>query len=398
MLITREDIALLEKVILPGILSGVPKASVVLSMMTRLPNMTTGQEVMRVDDVLPQAYWVNGDTGTKQTTMAAWDKVLIKAEEVAVIVPISEAVLADADYDILGAIQPKIEEAFGRVIDEAIIFGKNKPAGFRNDIITSARNAGNNVQIPASNPNMYDLLLEKGGVISKVEEAGYMPNGVVAGLTMRANLRGIKDSNGQPIFNKNGMQERTQYALDGLPMFFPENGGFDSSITPLIVGDWKQAVYSIRQDITIKLLTEGVITDPNDSNKILYNLAQQDMVALRVVLRMGWALPNPATALDPDRTNFPFAYLEAKSGQSYDTRTVTFTVKDDASTPAAIKGARVTLNGTALLTDEDGKVVFNMPAGTYPYRVTKQGKVTQTADITVGSSAVTKTITLAKRA
>ena len=396
MLITREDIALLEKAILPGILSGVPKASVVLSMMTRLPNMTTGQEVMRVDDVLPQAYWVNGDTGQKQTTAAAWDKVLITAEEVAVIVPIAESVLNDADYDILGAIQPKIEEAFGRVIDEAIIFGKNKPARFRNDIITSARNAGNNVTIPASNPNMYDLLLGTGGVISKVEEAGYMPNGAVAGLTMRAKLRGIKDSNGQPIFNNIGMQAGTQYVLDGMPMFFPENGGFDSSVTPLIVGDWKQAVYSIRQDITIKLLTEGVIQDTDGT--ILYNLGQQDMVALRVVLRMGWALPNPATALDPDRTNFPFAYLEAKSGQTYDTQTVTFTVEDDASTPAPIVGARVTLNGTAIVTDEDGEAVFEMPAGTYPYKVTKQGKLTQTADLTVASSAVNKTITLTKRA
>jgi HK97 family phage major capsid protein len=394
MTITREDVALLEKAILPGILSGVPKASVVLSMMTRLPNMTTGQEVMRVDDVLPQAYWINGDTGTKKTTKAAWDKVSIKAEEVAVIVPISEAVLADADYDIIGAIQPKIEEAFGRVIDEAVIFGKNKPAGFRNDIITSARNAGNNVVIP-STPNLYDLLLGEGGVISKVEAAGYMPNGAVAGLTMRAKLRGIKDSNGQPIFNNNGMQSGTQYVLDGMPLFFPENGGFDSSVTPLIVGDWRQAVYSIRQDITIKLLTEGVIQDTD--GKILYNLGQQDMVALRVVLRMGWALPNPATALDPDRTNFPFAYLEATAGQTYNTQNVTFTVQDDASTPAAIAGARVWVGGTNIVTNATGKSVFKLPAGTYTYRVTKAGKVTQTADFTVGSSAVSKTITLVAR-
>ena len=63
MAITREEVSVLEKAITPGILSGSPKSSVVLTLMSRLPNMTSGQEVMRVFDMLPEAFWVNGDSG-----------------------------------------------------------------------------------------------------------------------------------------------------------------------------------------------------------------------------------------------------------------------------------------------------------------------------------------------
>jgi HK97 family phage major capsid protein len=387
MAITREDVEVLEKAITPGILTGAAKASTALTLMSRLPNMTRGQEVMRVFDVLPEAFWVNGDTGQKGITRAAWDKVNITAEEVAVIVPISEAVLNDADYDIVGQILPKIEEAFGKVIDEAILFGRNKPIRFRNDIITSARNAGNNVAVPAA-PNYYDLLMGVGGVISKIEESGYMPNGVVSALTMRARLREIKDGQGRPLYI-NAMQGLTQYALDGQPLFFPENGAFDSSVASIIVGDWKQAVYSIRQDVTVKLLTEGVIQ--GSDGKILYNLGQQDMVALRVVLRMGWAMPNPASRLDSDRTRCPFAYLEGVNGQKYGTQTVAITVKNAAG---ALSGAYVSIGESRIKTNTKGEAVFNLNSGVYDMSVAANGYVKQTASITVGGAAYTQTVTL----
>ena len=43
----------------------------------------------------------------------------------------------------------------------------------------------------------------------------------------------------------------------------------------------------------------------------MYNLAQQDMIALRVVMRMGWALPNPSTRMNPDGSKVPFSYIVA---------------------------------------------------------------------------------------
>lgn len=139
------------------------------------------------------------------------------------------------------------------------------------------------------------------------------------------------------------------------------------------------------------MLTEGVIQDPS-TKAIVYNLAQQDMIALRITFRMGWALPNPATQLNGDRTGCPFAYIEAATAAT--TYTATFTVKDTQSTPAAIEGAAVEVEGARLLTNASGQAVFNLRPGTYNYKVKAAGFKNQVGSITVTNAAVTQAVTL----
>lgn len=381
--------ALIQEQLINTIQQDAPKQSVFMGLARKLPNMTSKQTRIPVLDMLPMAYWVNGDTGFKQTSEQAWDNVYITAEELAVIVPIPEAVVADASFDILGEVQPRVMEAIGQRVDGATIFGVNRPASWRADIITTARQAGNNVA-PGSSPNYYDLIMGEGGVIAKVEESGRMVTGALSAMGMRAKLRGLKGTDGHPIF-KSDMQGATSYALDGAPMYFPQNGSFDQSIAQLIVGDFSQAVYSIRQDITVKILDQGVIQDPS-TKAIVYNLAQQDMIALRVVFRMGWALPNPATRMDSDRTSCPFAYLEPATAVT--TQKVTFTVKDNASSPVAVADAIVDVNGSRLKTSATGVAEFNLRAGDYSAKITKKGYKTVVETVTVASSAVSKAITL----
>lgn len=384
--------ALIREQVISTIFQDAPKQSTFMSLARKLPNMTSNQTRMRVLDFLPTAYWVDGDTGMKQTTRQAWDNVFIEAAELAVIVPISEAVLDDAEFDIFGEITPRVNEAIGQRVDSAIIFGVNRPRNWQNDIITLARQAGNNVTV-GSSPDYYNLLLGEGGVISKVEEDGYMATGALAAMSMRAKLRGIRATDGSLIF-KSDMQGSTNYALDGAPMYFPQNGAYDNTIAQLIVGDFKQAVYSIRQDVTVKILDQGVIQDPI-TKEIVYNLAQQDMVALRIVFRMGWALPNPATRMDEDRVGCPFAYLEPATAVT--TQKVTFTVQDNAETPVAISGAIVDVNGSRVKTDASGAAEFNLRAGTYPAKIKKSGYGQVTETVTVADAAVTKDVTLIKQ-
>lgn len=390
-IVSRSDAeALIQEQLISTIEQDAPKSSIFMQLCRKLPNMSSNQTRMRVLDMLPLAYWVNGDTGMKQTSKQAWDNVYMYAEELAVIVPIPEAVLDDSDTDILGEVQPRIIEAIGQRVDAAAIFGENRPANWRMDILTTARQAGNNVT-PGNSPDYYTLLLGENGVISKVEESGRMVTGAIAAMGMRAKLRGIKGTDGHPVF-KSDMQGSTQYALDGAPMYFPQNGGFDQTKAQLIVGDWSQAVYSIRKDITVKILDQGVIQDPA-TKEIVYNLAQQDMIALRVVFRMGWALPNPATRMDADRVTCPFAYLEPATAMT--TKTVTFTVQTGSGQSAtAIAGAIIDVNGARLKTDASGQAVFNLPAGTYEAKVKASGYNTVTESITVAGSNVTKTVTL----
>lgn len=383
--------AIIREQVASNIFQDAPKHSVFLSIAKKLPKMTSNQTRMRVLDFLPTAYWVNGDTGMKQTTRQAWDNVFINAGELAVIVPISDAVLSDAEFDIFGEVTPRVMEAIGQKVDAAVIFGDNRPAEWGLDIISRARQAGNNVS-PVTGKDYYDLILGENGVFAKVEDDGYGVTGALAPMNFKSKLRGLRDTTGQPIFKSN-MQDVARYSLDGAPITFPENGAFYANIAQLVVGDFSQAVYSIRQDITVKILDQGVIQDP-DTKEIIYNLAQQDMTALRIVFRMGWALPNPATRLNKDRTGCAFAYLEP--GTPTPTQKVTFTVTDgDAESPKPRKGARINVEGAILTTDDNGKAEFNLRPGTYTAKISLKGCVSVTETVVVDAAAVDKAITLA---
>jgi HK97 family phage major capsid protein len=379
--------ALIQEQVINTIQQEAPASSAFMTMATKLPNMTSGITRMPVLSVMPSAYFVNGETGFKHTTKQEWENVYLNAAELAVIVPIPEAVLDDASFDIIGEITPRITEAIGERVDSAIIFGNGRPAEWGLDIVSRARVAGNNVK-PGTSPDYYNLLLGEDGVISKVEATGTMVTGAIASMGMRAKLRGIKTTDGYPIF-KADMQSGTNYTLDGAPITFPQNGSFDSNVAQLVVGDFSKAVYAIRQDITVKILDQGVIQDPS-SGDIIYNLAQQDMVALRVVFRMGWALPNPATRMNDGRANVPFAYLEPATAQT--TQTVTLTVED--SSAQAVKGATVVIDGAKLVADASGKVEAQLVAGDYNVSVKADGFKAYNTTVTVADAAVTQTITL----
>ena len=290
------------------IIQGIITQSAVLQRGRKLPNMTSKQYKMPVLDMLPIAYFVNGDSGQKKTTKMAWDKKFIIAEEIAVIVPIPEAVLDDSEYDIWAETKPRIIEAFGKKIDGAILFGDDKPASWRADVVTTANTAKSVVTLGAGD-NLYDKIMGEEGSIALIENSGYCVNGHMADISMRAKLRGLKNANGDPLF-KSDMQSGTTYSLDGSPMNFPNNGSFDKSKALMISGDFSQLVYSIRQDITFKLFTEGVVQ--NTDGSIAYNLMQNDMVALRAVMRLGWEIPNPINSIQKDKTKrCPFAVLKA---------------------------------------------------------------------------------------
>jgi HK97 family phage major capsid protein len=282
--------------------------SAFMNLARRLPDMARGQVRIPVLSALPIAYFVTGDTGLKQTTDMAWENVYINAEEIAVIVPIPEAVLADADYDIWAEVRPRVAEAIGYTVDRAIFHGTNKPASWPTGIVAASLAAANQVDSSVHTGDIYDEIFGPTGVIALLEADGYMSTGFVGAMSLRGALRGLRETaTGQPIFTTS-LQARGQYALDGETIVFPTNGGIDPTAVTLIAGDWTRAVYAVRQDVTFKLLTEAVIQD--NLGAIVYNLAQQDMVALRATFRMGWAVPNPINRLQPTAASrYPFATL-----------------------------------------------------------------------------------------
>jgi HK97 family phage major capsid protein len=310
------------------IMQVLPEQSAVMTLAYCAPNMSKAQRRIPVLSVLPTAYFLNpgptqrsdaSDIARKRLTRQLWENKYLDAEELAVIVALPEAVIADVDYDLWGEVKPKLVEAFGLAFDQAVFYGINAPAAWPTNITTAAESAGNLV-VPGSlgaNTDLYDELLGEDGVIAKVEEDGFMVSGHAAALTMRGKLRGIRDTAGNPIFKsqyKEGVQGATRYELDGEQIVFPRNGAMIPELGQLISGDWRQLVWSLRQDITWKILTEAVIQDPT-TGEILYNLAQNDMVGLRAVMRIAWQVPNPVNRLkETEEERYPFAVYGQSAG------------------------------------------------------------------------------------
>lgn len=298
--------ALIPDEVSRNIIQETVKGSIALSLGMRMPDMIRKQLKMPVMTGTVSADFVNGDTGLKNTSQMTWDKVYITAEELAVIVPIPEAVLDDSDYDIFGEVRPRIVEAFSAAIDGAVFHGSGKPSTWPDGLVPSAIAAGKYVETTG---NLYQDINGEQGVIAKVEESGISVNTYVGALQLRAKLRGAVDTAGQPIFRMaytSGAAGAMVYELNGTPVAFPENGSLDGNRALLLAGNFNYMRYAIRQDVTYKILDQATITD--NEGRVILNLAQQDCVALRAVMRLGWAMPRPVNMIS-GRDYFPFAVL-----------------------------------------------------------------------------------------
>ncbi len=284
------------------IIQKIVTTSSVLPLMHRLPNMTAKQRKMPVLSAMPVAGFVDGDNGLKPVSAAKWDKKVITAEEIAVIIPIPEAVLDDADYDIWGELKPSIIAAFNKVIDTNILFETDR-TDWPDPIVTTATERTHTVQIGTG----ADIAEDINQLMTLVEADGFDVNGFAGDVSVKANLRGLRDKNGGLLFQPS-LTAGTPSTLYGQNIEFVKNGAWDKTKALVVGGDWSQAVYAIRQDMTYKILDQAVISD--SGGKIIYNLPQQDMVALRCVMRLGWQLPNPITSLNEDgESRYPFAVL-----------------------------------------------------------------------------------------
>ncbi len=295
-MITKNDVsALIDEQVVSEIFEGAQKESKVLSMFRRLPNMSSDKTKLRVSDALPVAYFVDESTnnGRKNLTKAAWKNVFLTAEEIAVIVPIKENLLNDASVDLWAEIRPQLTSAIAKTIDAAVFRGEGAPTSWGEGIIPEIIAKGKTV---TETGKLYEDIND---VMVEVEESGYDVNALLGGVGLKGKFRMMVDGNGQPLNTTEIGSLRREYL---------DNGSWDKETATLIAGDFNQAVYAIRNDVDYKVLTEAVIQDPSDGS-ILYNLAQEDMVALRVTFRMGYAIPNPVNALDGTETRYPFAAL-----------------------------------------------------------------------------------------
>jgi HK97 family phage major capsid protein len=276
-----------------AIIQEAPKSSAALQLMNRTV-LSSKTQRMPVLDVLPVAYWVGGDTGMKQTSMQQWKNVVMVVEELACIVPIPEAYLDDADVPLWNEVQPRITEAVGQLIDLAVLWGINKPVTWGEAVFTGAGKSGN-IVVQGTGVDLGQDVAMLGAAMART---GYTVNGFAAQPGMSWNLVGLRSAQGIPIYQPD-MTDTPGGSLYGYDLSEINNGSwqFGAAGAVMLAGDFTKAVIGMRQDITFKMFTEGVISD--DTGTVILNLMQQDSVAMRMTMRLAYATVNPVTIMEP---------------------------------------------------------------------------------------------------
>lgn len=299
--------ALVPEPLRDQIMQQLPASSAVLSMIpeTQRVPMSALTDRIGVLSVLPSAYFVSGDTGLKSTGKQRWKNKTLYAEEIAVIIPVPDNYMADAQTPIWDQVRPRMIEAAGALVDAACIFGTNKPSLWGPSIYQTSVLKGNVVTqgwaIPDPNTGALattDLASYAAYGGQLLAEDGYDLNGFVSKPGLGWQFTRLRDSQGAPVYTATISEGRRVESLYGFPLRSLKNGAWNATEAVLIGGDFSEAIVGIRSDITFKVFTEGVISD--DSGAVVLNLMQQDSTALRMTLRMAWQVANTANRLAQD--------------------------------------------------------------------------------------------------
>jgi HK97 family phage major capsid protein len=216
------------------------------------------------------------------------------------------------DQDIWDTSEPFIREAFARALDSAVFFGTNAPASFPQNILAATIAAGNTVTEGTATAAAGGYMGDLDNLIGAVEEDGFDVTGFVAARGARRKLRAARDTQGRKL--DVGRVNGELNTLDGAPIVYPMRGlwatnGAAGTNVRMFAGDFQnEYVVGVRRDISMKLLDQAVIQD--NTGAIVYNLAQQDMVAMRYTFRVGWQIANTLNNDNPDSaTRYPAASM-----------------------------------------------------------------------------------------
>jgi HK97 family phage major capsid protein len=289
------------------IVTATTEKSFALSTFDRVP-MSRKQRRLPILDRKPIAYFVNGDTGLKQTSDAKWDNLFLNAEELAVLVPIPDTIYDDADYDLWTLLKPQITEAMGAKIDDAVLFGTGKPALWPNGILTDATAAGNVVTGAVASAT-HDIFDDLNAALMLLESDGYEADAWLLRQTMRGVLRNARDGNRGFLYPNAGPAasgaQSGKWAGEvwNIPAKVSKMGlsGFAAGAANALAFALDTSMFKIavRDDINMRVFDQGVISD--GSGVVLLNLMQSDSKVLRVTFRLAWVAANPVTLQQPSR-------------------------------------------------------------------------------------------------
>jgi HK97 family phage major capsid protein len=240
-----------------------------------------------------------GEGAKKQSTAPEFSIVTQTLKKLAAIVPMTEEIIEDSAVDIVALLGQLFAEATSKEEDIQFFAGTGSPW-------TGILNNGLVNKVSQASGDVYQLTADD--LLDMIDAT---PTGALTGAkfyfhrSILSIIRKIKSNDGQYIY---------QAPSAGLPGTiwnypyetsdaFPEASSVATGDQYVLFGNLKMgAIFGDKQQLRVKMLDQATVTDDDGSTVI--NLAEQDMVALRIVERVGYviALPKALTVLEAQPT------------------------------------------------------------------------------------------------
>lgn len=243
-----------------------------------VPNLASGVSVVWTDE-----------TERKSSTQPSFSLVTQTLKKLAAIVPMSEEILEDSAVNIVGLLGELFAEATAKEEDIQFFMGTGSPwtGILNNGEVTQVEQASGSVdQLTAD-----DLLdMQTATPSGALDGAKYFMHRSVLAIVQK-----LKGSDGQYIWQRPA--EGRPGTIWNYPYetsdAFPAAADVETDDPYVLFGNLKKAaIFGDKQQLRVKMLDQATVSD-SDGETVL-NLAEQDMVALRIVQRVGYVLVLPA--------------------------------------------------------------------------------------------------------
>lgn len=97
-------------------------------------------------------------------------------------------------------------------------------------------------------------------------------------------LRKLRDANGNALFVP-GVDQNEFYSS---PIEFSRNGAWDKAKAEIVAADWTKSLVGIRDGLEYEILKEATLQGTLDADGKPISLAEQDMVAIKATMRLGY--------------------------------------------------------------------------------------------------------------
>lgn len=243
-------------------------------------------------------FWT-GEGAKNKSTQPKFSLVAQTLKKLTAIVPMTEEILEDSAINLTQLLGALFAEAIAKEEDIQFFAGVGTPwTGILNNGSVNVVYQGT---AGVANLTADDLLDLQDAVPTGAQDGAkyYMHR------TVLSVVRKLKGTDGQYIYQNPGQGQPA--TLWNKPVeisdAFPSVSEVAEGSPYILYGNLKQAaIFGDKQQIRAKLLDQATVTDTDDATTI--NLAEQDMVALRIVERVGYvlALPQAVAVLDAGKS------------------------------------------------------------------------------------------------